>query len=381
MRKYYFDHAATAPIRPEAADAACEAMKALGNPSSTHSFGQKAHAMLDRARAQAAALINAPPECVFFTSGGTEAINWAVFGTAWENKKGHMISSAIEHHAALHAAEKCADLGMEVDFVKPNNDGVVLPDAVAAFLKKETKIVSVMTVNNETGAVNPISEIAALCKKNDIRFFTDAVQAVGHIPVDARGWGVDLLAAAGHKFGGPMGVGFLYIAPGVELPPFHHGGGHEGGRRAGTENMPGIVGLGVAAELALAELGAEEKRLRGLRLHLKEGIAASIDNVAFNGNDRTCAPGILSVTFKGAHSEALHMDLDMIGFAASLGSACGAGMAELSHVLEAMDISGADMQSTIRFSMGGATTQEDVDALITVLPEIVRKRRVVSNIY
>ncbi|MCL2433512.1 MAG: cysteine desulfurase, partial [Clostridia bacterium] len=313
-------------------------------------------------------------------SGGTEAINWAIFGTAWQAKCGHIVSSAIEHHASLHAAEKCAELGMAVDFAKPGPDGVVLPGAVAGLLREDTKLVSVMTVNNETGAWNPIPEIAKVCGQKSIRFFTDAVQAVGHIPVDARAWGVDMLAAAGHKFGGPMGVGFLYIAPGVELPPFHHGGGHESGMRSGTENLPGIVGLGVAASLALEELDAEEKRIRGLRARLKSGIAGSITNVAFNGSDGHCAPGILSVTFRGLQSEGLHMLLDMAGFAASLGSACGAGFAEPSHVLAAMGVPGADMQSTMRFSMGRTTEQADVDALLAALPGMVEKLRAISNV-
>jgi len=410
----YLDNAATSPIRVQAREAMFHAMELACNPSSLHAHGRRAHALLETAREQVARLVGAAPNEIFFTSGGTEAINQAFYtvermyghaavdaaahlpygssapaaahsphgnlsaGTA--HPHGHLAIGAMEHHAVLHAAERARDTGFSLSLVEPDAGGVIQPEALTAALTPDTRMAAVMAVNNEVGTLQPIARLTELCAQKGVLFFCDAVQAAGHIPIDVQRWGVDLLAISSHKFNGPMGVGALYVKKGVTVHPLLVGGGQERGLRSGTQNLPGIVGMGVAAQWACDTLAQESARVAALREAARTGIAAVAPNAVFNGNPDALAPGILSVTFRGLQAEALHMLLDMQGISTSIGAACGAGTQEFSHVLRAMGVDNVAAQGTLRISFGLHNTMEDVDKLVAALGICVGKLLKVSPV-
>jgi cysteine desulfurase len=352
----------------------------FGNASSVHAFGQEAKGALETARAQVAALLNASPGEIVFTSGGTEADNLGVIGgaLAMAARGKHVVVSQIEHDAVRQAADHLEKTGFTVDRVPPDSRGVVASAAIAAAIRPDTALVSVMAANNETGVIQPTAEIGGICAERGVAFHVDAVQVVSKTPIDVKAWQATLVTIAGHKFYAPKGVGALYVRSGFKPEPLQVGGSHERGRRAGTENIPGIVGLGKAAELARAELGAEPARLAALRDRLEAGIMRGVPNVVGHGAGAPRVPNTSHLSFVGAEGEHLVLSLDMKGIAASSGSACQSGSSSPSHVLLAMGVPRDVAQSAVRFSLGRWTTDSDVDRVIQVLPALVSALRAVS---
>mgnify|MGYP000014396662 FL=1 len=386
MRRVYLDHSATTPVRKEVADLVYSYMTTyFGNPSSIHSFGREAKKAMEVAREQVADLIGAKPEEIIFTSGGTEADNLAVIGTAFANqKKGkHVITSAIEHHAVLDSFKYLEKQGFKVTYVPVDKNGLVDPDDVAKAITDETTLISIMHVNNEVGTIQPIKEIAELAKSKNknIIVHTDGVQSVGKIPVNVDDLQVDLLSASSHKIYGPKGVGCLYVRKGTKIEPTHHGGGQERKRRPGTENLPGIVGFGKAAELAKQELEQEMKRLTELRDMLIDGILERIPDVKLNGDRIKRVPGNVNVSIRYVEGESLLLSLDMKGIAASSGSACTSGSLDPSHVLLAMGIPHEIAHGSLRMTLGRDNTKEDIEYVLDTLPEIVKRLRAMSPLY
>ena len=381
MSRIYLDYNATTPVRPEVLEAMlpyfCEH---FGNASSVHAFGQEAKGALEAARAQVAALLNASPGEIVFTSGGTEADNLAVIGGAhaMPMKGRHAIVSAIEHDAVRQAADHLEQAGFTVDRIPPDPRGVVAPQAIAAAIRPDTVLVSVMAANNETGVIQPTAEIGEICAKRGVSFHVDAVQAASKIPIDVEAWRATLVTIAGHKFYGPKGVGALYVKSGFKPMPLQFGGSHERGRRAGTENIPGVVGLGRAAELARAELDTEPLRIAGLRDKLEAGVMERVPNVVRHGAGAPRVPNTSHLSFVGAEGEHLILSLDMKGIAVSSGSACKAGSSNPSHVLLAMGVAPDVAQSAVRFSLGRWTTEAEIDRVIEILPGVVSKLRAAS---
>lgn len=378
MSRIYLDHNASTPVRREAIDAMAPYFaEQYGNPSSAHAFGQEARGALEEARGRVAALIGASPAEIVFTSGGTESDNMAVVGAAraLREKGRHLVVSAIEHEAVLHTAEALEREGFELGRVTPGPDGVVSPEAVARAIRPDTILVSVMAANNETGVLQPSAAIGTVCAERGVAYHVDAVQAAGKVPIDAGAWGATLLTITGHKFYGPKGAGALYVKRGFKLVPLTHGGEHERGRRPGTENVPAIVGLGVAAELAASELTSAPARIAALRDRLEAGILASVPRVVVHGSraPRTCNTS--HVSFVGAEGEHLLLSLDMKGIACSSGAACKAGSSRPSHVLLAMGVDPLVAQSAVRLSLGRGTTEADVERVLEVLPSVVAKVR------
>ena len=368
----YLDHAATTPVRP----AVREAMEPFlaerfGNPSSTHGPGRAARSALEEARSRVAAAIGADPDEIVFTGGGTEADNLAVLGR-WRAAGGAVVVSAIEHSAVRRSAASAADLGATVTTLAVDEDGRVDLDALDEALETSPGLVSVMWGNNEVGAVQPVAEIARRCREHDVTFHTDAVQAVGHIPVSVGDVGCDLLAMSAHKFGGPKGVGALYVRRGTELRPLLHGGGQERGLRAGTSNVAGAVGLAEALEQAVAGQEAEAQRLRALRDRLERGLIEAADGVTVNAAGAERLPHILSVSLPDIDSDVLLASLDLAGLAVSSGSACHSGASAPSHVLLAM---GAPADAVLRFSLGWPTTEDDVERALAVVLETMARAR------
>ena len=377
MKPVYFDHAATTPLAPEA----LEAMRpyfcgAYGNPSSLHSFGRSARKGCAQGREQLASLLGADPSELFFTSGGSESDNWALKGLAWANcsRGRHIVTTAIEHHAVLHSCDWLEQQGFEVTRLPVDADGRVDPAVVAAALRKDTILVSIMTANNEVGTIEPIAEIGAWLQQQGIFFHTDAVQAVGHIPLAVDELHVDALSLSGHKIYGPKGTGVLYLRRGSQPDSLIHGGEQERGMRAGTENVAGIVGLGRAAELAHEALGTEWERLSELRDQLIQDIR-SIDGAWVNGAIQYRLPGNVNFGLEGLSHDTLLIRLDMAGFAVSAGSACSAGSLEPSHVLLAMGQTKAQASSALRVSIGRFTTQDDIQRFVRTLKDIVQTLR------
>ena len=379
MKAIYMDYAATTPLDT---DVAKELFKyeteIFGNPSSLHYFGRLSRKEVAAARGRAAKLIGADSEELFFTSGGSESDNWAIKGIAFENrhKGNHIITTAIEHHAVLNTCSWLEKQGFEITYLQADKNGQVSADAVANALRPDTILVSVMLANNETGVIQPIAEIGELLKDKDVLFHTDAVQAVGHIPLNVKELNVDAMSASAHKFYGPKGMGFLYLRRGTKLSSLIHGGAQERGLRGGTENTPGIIGLGLAAEKALVDLQAEGERLAYLRTSLEKGILAIGEKYPshrawVNGYGIDRLPGHLSFGFTGISSDVMLIRLDMAGFAVSAGSACSAGSIEPSHVLIAMGQDEAKANSTIRVSLGKFNTEEDVSNILEALEKIV----------
>jgi cysteine desulfurase len=377
--RVYFDYNATTPLAPEVIDAVARASReTFGNASSVHHFGQQAKAALDDARSELATLIHGDPSEIVFTSGGTEADNMAIRGTAEAIEptgRRHLIASAIEHEAVLNTLKALARRGWRTTLLPVDDSGIVAPDRLREALADDTALVSIMHANNEIGTIQPIAELAQLVHARGALLHTDAVQSVGKIPVDVRALGADLLSLSAHKFNGPKGAGALWIKRGTRMLPIVTGGKHERNRRAGTENVPAIVGLGVAARLAGGKLDAEAARVAALRDHLEEGILRGVPGTAVNGARGSRVPNTSNISFDRVEAESLLIALDLEGIAVSTGSACSSGTLEPSHVLRAMGLSTHRTQNSLRFSLGMFSTEAEVDRVVEVLPRLVEKLR------
>ena len=383
MSRAYFDHNATTPPDPMVIEAMARALKEdFGNPSSVHHFGQRAKAVLDEARSAVAELVGGEPAEVVFTSGGTESDNMALRGAAEAlesaaaaTPRRHVITSSIEHEAILNTVKALTRRGWTSTLLPVDVSGIVSPGSLASAITRETGIVSVMHANNEIGTVQPLADLAAIAHEHGAIFHTDAVQSVAKIPVDVRALGVDLLTLSAHKFNGPKGVGVLWIRRGTRLVSTMTGGKHERNRRGGTENVPGIAGLGVAARLARKKLDGEAQRIAALRDRLEHGILSTVGGTAVNGAPSPRVPNTTNISFDGVEAESLLIALDLEGFAVSTGSACSSGTLEPSHVLRAMGLPSHRTQNSIRFSLGAGNTEAEVDALLAKLPTVVSKLR------
>lgn len=381
MARIYLDHNASTAVRPEVLEAMLPYFSEhYGNASSAHAFGQESKGAMEEARAQVAALLNATPAEIVFTSGGTEADNLGVIGgaRALPFKGRHIIVSAIEHDAVRHAADALEREGYTVTRVAPDAHGVVHAEAVAEAIRPDTALVSVMAANNETGVVQPVAEIGLVCAKRGVAFHVDAVQAAGKMPIDVQVWQATMATIAGHKFYGPKGVGALYVKRGFKPVPLQHGGEHEKGRRPGTENVPGIVGLGKAAELARVELPDTAPRVSRLRDRLEDSLMKRVPNVVRHGEGALRVPNTSHLSFVGAEGEHLILSLDMKGIAVSSGAACKAGSAHPSHVLLAMGVPRDVAQSAVRFSLGRCSTEDEIDRVLEIVPAVVSKLRAES---
>lgn len=381
MKRIYFDHSATTPVDEEVAKIMLEYMtEKFGNPSSIHSFGREVRKAVAEAREQVAALIGATANEIFFTSGGTEADNLALKGVALANRKkgNHIITSAIEHHAILHTCEYLEKQGFTVTYLPVDENARVRVEDVRNAITDKTILISVMFANNEVGTIQPIKEIGEIAKEKGIYFHTDAVQAAGNYPIDVKELNVDLLTLSGHKFHGPKGIGALYARRGVRLESLQQGGGQERSVRPGTENVPGIIGLGKAAEIAKRDLEKKISYITDLRNKLAAGIEASIPDIKLNGHPTLRMPGNVNFSFRYVEGESLLLNLDLKGIAASSGSACTSGSLDPSHVLLSMGLSHEVAHGSLRISLGRGNTVEDVDYCLTVLPEIIERLRSMS---
>jgi cysteine desulfurase len=379
MTGIYLDFNATTPVLPEVAAAMLPYLcEEYGNASSIHRWGQRARAAVEQSRESVALLIGGRPSEVVFTSGGTESDNLAIFGVAGAR---HVVTTAIEHHAVLNTCEALEREGVAVTFVPVGRSGIVDPAAVVAALRPDTSLISVMLANNETGAIQPVEEIARLGRERGVLVHSDAVQAAGKISIDVRALGVDLLSISGHKIYAPKGVGALWVRKGVRIRPQIYGGRHERERRAGTENVPGIVAMGASAETARRELAAESLRIAGLRDRLERGICERVPDVTVNGDPAHRVPNTTNLTFDGIEGEALVIALDLQGISCSTGAACSSGAIEPSHVLTAMGLSAEQARATLRISLGKQNSQADVDRVLEVLPRVVARLRALSPVY
>lgn len=381
----YLDYSATTYIKPQVFDEMLPYLNTYyGNPSSIYSMSRVTEKAIDKARERVAKALNADKSEIFFTGGGSEADNWALKGIAFANKQrgNHIITTKIEHHAILHACEFLEKNGFEVTYLPVDAEGFVDPEAVRRAITDKTLLVSVMLANNEIGTIEPIQEIGKICHERNVLFHTDAVQAVGHIPIDVKEMNIDLLSMAGHKFYGPKGVGVLYIRKGVKIDNLVHGGGQEKGRRAGTENIPGIVGLGKAIELATEEMKEENKRLTALRDKLIRGLSSRIPHSRVNGplNEKRM-PGNVNMCFRFIEGESMLLLLDNKGISASSGSACTSGSLDPSHVLLAIGLPHEIAHGSLRLTLGSDTTEADIDYVIEVLPGIVQRLRDMSPLW
>ena len=373
----YLDHAATTKISPAARDAMIAALDTYGNPSSVHTLGQQASAELGRARETIARQLGASPREIYFTSGGSEGDNQALLTGAKNGAAAgtrHIISTAMEHHAVLHTLEALEQQGFSVIYLKPDSEGRISPRQLEEAIRPDTALVSVMYVNNETGSIQPIRELAAICHGHEIPLHTDAVQAVGHIPVDVKADGVDFLTLSAHKFHGPRGIGALYVRRGIRLQSLIDGGGQERGKRAGTENLPGIAGMAAALEEETAQLKKHMDYVEGLRNTLVVGLR-EIPHARINESPQHHAPGIVNVSFAGVEGESLLLLLDGAGICASAGSACSAGSLEPSHVLLSMGISRDIAQGSLRLSLDHSNTPEEVSEAIAQVRAVVERLR------
>ncbi len=364
MKGIYFDHAATTPPRPEVIEAMLPFYRdKWGNPSSLHTSGREAAAGMDEARQRVAALLGAYPEEIVFTGSGTEADNQALIGIsiAREGKGDHIITSTIEHHAILHTAEFLQKRGLKVTYLPVDSYGLVDPDDVKKAITDKTILVSIMHANNEIGTIQPIAEIGAICKERDVIFHTDAVQTVGHVPINVREMNIDLLSLSAHKLYGPKGVGALFVRKGVRIAPLIHGGGHERGRRSSTENVPGLVGLGEACRLAAADLAWETKHNIELRDRLLKGVLAKVPDSLVTGHPTQRLPNNASICVRYVEGESMLLNLDFEGIFASSGSACTSGSLEASHVLLAIGLPHDVAHGSLRLSVGRDNTIEEVD--------------------
>lgn len=384
MKRIYMDHSATTPVHP----AVLEAMlpyftEFYGNASSVHSFGREARNAMEEAREKIASFIGAQPSEIVFTSGGTESDNYAIEGVAFENtKRGkHIITSVIEHHAVLNTCKHLETHGFEVSYVNVDRYGVVDLDHLKSLIRDDTILITIMHANNEIGTIEPIKEIAEIADSRGIIFHTDAVQSIGKIPFNVNDVKVDLLTMSAHKIYGPKGIGALYIRKGTKVEPLIRGGHHERNRRAGTENIPGIVGFGKAIEIAGSDMEQEAKRLWELTERLRIGLQERLDYVYVNSHPTNRIPGILNLSFDYVEGESIILNLDLKGVAVSTGSACTSGSLEPSHVLTAIGLCAATAQGAVRFSLGRSNTEEDVDYVIEELPPIINRLRAMSPLY
>jgi cysteine desulfurase len=377
--RIYFDHNATTPVDPAVVETLTRTTaEEFGNASSVHHFGQRAKAVLDEARSAVADLIGAEPSELVFTSGGTESDNFALRGVAEALEptgRRHLIASSIEHEAVLVTLRALARRGWRTTLLPVGASGIVDPDALADALTDDTAIVSVMHANNEIGTIQPIAELARMAHARGALFHTDAVQSIGKVPVDVRGLGVDLLSLSAHKFNGPKGIGALWIKRGARVTAILTGGKHERNRRAGTENVPAIAGLGVAARLARKKVTTDATRLAALRNRLEEAILAQVPGTAINGAREPRVPNTTNISFEAVEAESLLIALDLEGVAVSTGSACSSGTLEPSHVLRAMGLPAPRTQNSIRLSLGAGNTDAEVDFVVSKLPAIVGKLR------
>ena len=381
MRRVYLDNNATSPLLPEV----FEPMRPyffeqFGNASSIHQQGQQARAAVEGAREQVSELLNCRAAEVVFTSGGTEGDNLALFGLVRPGD--HVITSAVEHHAVLKACKRLEELGSSVTYLPVDAQALVDPDDVRRAIRPETKLISIILANNETGVLQPVSEIGKIAAEADVYFHTDAVQAAGKLPLDVKEIGCDLLTITGHKMHGPQGAGVLYVRKGTLLQPLFYGGRHERSRRAGTENLAGIVGLGKAAEIA--RIGFEDGSVAGmaaLRDRLQQALLDRIDQAGVNSGDAPRVPNTTNVHFDCIEGEALVIALDLKGLSVSTGAACSSGAIEPSHVLVAMGLSADRARASLRFSLGKQNTAEDIDFAIELVPEVVARLRELSPVY
>ena len=383
MRQVYLDYSATTPVKKEVLDAMIPYFtEHFGNPSSLYSVSEPSKEAIAAARGQVASLINADAKEVFFTSGGTEADNWAIMGVAdaLKNKGNHIITTKIEHHAVLHTCEFLEKHGCEVTYLDVDSEGRVNPADLEAAIKDNTILVSIMFVNNEVGSVQPIKELAAIAKAHGVLFHTDAVQAIGNVEIDVKEMGIDLMSMSAHKIYGPKGIGGLYIRRGVRLSNYMHGGAQETRKRAGTENLPGIVGFGKAAELAKENLQEHIEHCSSLRNYLIEQLQANIENIYVNGSMEHRHPGNANVTFEYIEGEAMLLYLDMNGISVSTGSACSSTSLTPSHVLSALGIPVERIHGTLRMTVGDMTTKEDIDYTVEVLTKVVKLLREISAV-
>ena len=382
--RLYLDHNATTPLDPLVADRMAQALRDVwGNASSIHHFGQQAKGALDLARSAVGALVGGDASEIVFTAGGTESDNLAIRGAAdaiEPSGRKHLVTSAIEHEAVLNTMKALARRGWRVTVVPVDATGIVSVDRMREAITDDTALVSVMHANNEIGTIQPIAEIAAAAHERGALFHTDAVQSAGKIPIDVRALGVDMLSIAGHKFYGPKGAGALWMKRGVRLVSPVTGGKQERSRRAGTENVPALVGLGVAAELAQQKMAAEAPRLSALRDRLEAGVLSKVSNTERNGAAAPRVPNTTNISIDRVEAESLLIGLDLAGIAVSSGSACSSGTLEPSHVLKAMGLPHARTLGSIRFSLGAANTDADVDRVIETLPPIVEKLRSLTTV-
>jgi cysteine desulfurase len=384
VQRVYLDHNATTPVHPAVVEAMTKVLREdFGNPSSVHHFGQRAKSAMDQARSSVASLIGADPSEVVFTSGGTESDNFAIRGAAEAldaTRRRHLIATTIEHEAVLNTLKALARRGRPTTLLRVDGTGIVAPDALKEALTDDTALVSVMHANNEIGTIQPILELARIAHDRGALFHTDAVQTAGKVTVDAKTLDVDLLSISAHKFYGPKGVGALWIRRGLRLLPVLTGGKHERSRRAGTENVAGIVGMGVAASLAAAKIDEEADRMSALRDRLEEGVLSAVPGTTVNGARSPRVPNTTNISFDRIEAESLLIALDLEGVAVSTGSACSSGTLEPSHVLKAMGFPPHRTQNSIRFSLGAANTEADVDRVVAILPGIVDKLRSLTRV-
>jgi cysteine desulfurase len=384
MNRIYLDHNATTPVDPAVLDAMLPFFSAdFGNASSIHTFGQQARSAVETAREQITTLLNARPQEIVFTSGGTESDNHAIFGVianATGNAK-HIITSAIEHEAVLNACQFLEKQGATITYLPVSREGLVDPEDVRRALRPETALISIMHANNELGTVQPLQEIGRIAAEADVYFHTDAVQSIAKIPVDVNALQLDLLSLSGHKFYAPKGVGALYIKSGTRLRQLLYGGHHQRGFRPGTENVPGIVGLGKAADLARLALTEDASRISSLRDQLESELLARIPNTFANAANAPRTPNTANLTFLGIEGEALVISLDLKGLACSTGAACSSGAVEPSHVLTAIGLSSAEARASIRFSLGRQTTPDQIAAALEIISASVAQLRELSPTY
>jgi len=381
MRTVYLDHNATTPVRPEVLDAMLPYYREhFGNASSVHGFGRETRSAIEEAREILARALCASPDEIYFTSGGTESDNTALKGIAHERReKGdHIVTSQIEHHAILHTCQYLEQEGFRVMYLPVDRYGRVDPDDLWRAMTDRTILVSIMHANNEVGTIQPLAELGGIAKEWGAYFHTDAVQAFGKVPIDVDAMGIDALSLSGHKIYAPKGVGVLYLRKDVTISALMHGGHHERNRRAGTENVPGIVALGKATELALQEMDEEGGRLRELRDALQDHLTRRIERVSLNGHPSDRLSGTLNLSFEGVEGESLILSLDMEGIAVASGSACTAGLSEPSHVLTAMGIPPRLAESSLRFSLGRDNDTEDIEYVADVMPPVVERLRRMS---
>jgi cysteine desulfurase len=384
QRTIYLDHSATTFVKPEVLEAMIPYFtEHFGNPSSLYGIARHSKKAIDTARMQTAKALGADPDEIYFTSGGSESDNWAIKGVAQANRKrgNHIITTQIEHHAVLHTCQYLEKEGFEITYLPVDRYGLVDPGDLEKAITDKTILISVMYANNEIGTTEPVAELGAVARKHKVYFHTDAVQAIGNIPIDVQSQNIDLLSLSAHKFYGPKGIGALYIKKGVRIDNLIHGGGQERKRRAGTENIAGIVGLGKAIELATADIPGHNARIKAMRDRLIRGVLDKIPNSLLNGHPEKRLPGNFNVSFEFIEGESMLLLLDDEGVCASTGSACTSGSLEPSHVLLATGLPVEISHGSLRLTLGDANTEADVDFLLEVLPRIVKKLRDMSPLY